>query len=398
MFIVMNSNNFNGKAGKFVKTRTLLGKESIELNSFIPEELPEIKTFGGDIPLMEKSNQANNALGELKGLTRNIGHPNLFIRPQIRKEAVDSSEIEGTFVSLTDVFLSEAGSKKRESANPDVREVVNFVKAIDYSIEELKNSRNIDKRLLNTMHKILLEDSRGKERTTGEFRQVQNWIRIKGTIRDPDFVPPPESEVERLMDYLFNYVNGSNEFMRLIKAGLIHYYFETIHPYEDGNGRVGRTLILLYLIKSGVLEQPVLHISPYFKKYREAYYNLLMEVRQTGNYNEWIKFFLDGITETAINTSKKVRKLIDLYADYKKKLSDVHATPLSFSLLDVFFESPYWSIPATQAKLNVKDYQKAKRGMKYLMRANIVNELTGNKKNQFFVASEILKILEEDVV
>lgn len=394
----MNSSNFNGKAGKLVKTRTTLGRESIELDSFIPEELPEIKIFGEDIPLMEKSNQANNALGELKGLTRNIGHPNLFIRPQIRKEAVDSSEIEGTFVSLTDVFLSEAGSKKRESANPDVREVVNFVKAIDYSLGELKNGRNIDKKLLNTMHKILLEDSREKERATGEFRKVQNWIRIKGTIRDPDFVPPPETEVERLMDYLFNYVNGSNEFMRLIKAGLIHYYFETIHPYEDGNGRVGRTLILLYLIKSGVLEQPVLHISPYFKKYREVYYNLLMEVRQTGNYNEWIKFFLDGITETAINTSKKVRKLIDLYADYKKILSDVHATPLSFSLLDVFFESPYWSIPAIQAKLNVKDYQKAQRGVKHLMRANIVNELTGNKKNQLFVAPEILKILEEDLI
>ena len=395
--MVMDPKKFNGKAGKLVEIWDVLRGERIKLYSFIPKELPEIKLLCEDVHLMEKSNQANNALGELKGLTKNIRHPGLFIEPYIRKEAVESSEIEGTFVSLTDVFLTEAGNKKQELANPNVREVVNFVDAINHGIAELKKKDKINKEMLDSMHRILLKDVRGRERLTGEFREKQNWIRTKRT-RYPDFVLPPPEEVEKLMEYLFNYVEEGPGFMKLIKAGLIHYYFETIHPYEDGNGRVGRTLILLYLIRSGALGQPILHLSPYFKRFKEEYYSLLMEVRQTGNYNEWLKFFLDGITETAVNTSQKVNKLIDLYNEYKQKLSDIHATPLSFKLLDVFFKRPYWFIPLIQIELGRENYPKTQRGVNYLIKAKIIKEFTGNKKNKIFVAPEILKILEEDLV
>jgi len=397
----MDLKNFNGKAGKLIRRWATFGRESIEFDYFRPEELPKMETFCQDISLIEKSNQANNALGELKGLTKNIGNIDLFTDPYLRKEAVDSSEIEGTFVSLTDVFLSEAGSKKPEFTNPNVKEVVNFVKAIDNAIGELNDKKKVDKELLNKMHKTLLVNTRGKEKKIGGFREQQNWIKSKGATKDvldADFVPPSEEEVDELMNYLFNYINESDGYMRLIKAGLIHYYFETIHPYEDGNGRVGRTLILLYLIKSKVLDQPILYLSPYFKKHKEVYYSLLMEVRETGNYNKWIKFFLDGITEMAINTSQKVKGLIDLYTEYKQKLSDIHATPLAFKVLDMFFESPYWFISLIQDELGGENYPKTKRAMKYLVEGNIIKEFTKYKRNKIFVAPEILKILEEDLI
>lgn len=396
----MDNSKFNQKSGRLIRRWATFGRESIEFDYFLPENLPDMQEFCNDISLMEKSNQANSALGELKGLTKNIGNIGLFTDPYIRKEAVDSSEIEGTFVSLTDVFLSEAGSKKPEFTNPSVKEVVNFVKSISYAIQELKTKNQIDKNLLNNMHRILLEDTRGREKNIGEFRKQQNWIKSKGATKDvldADFVPPSEEEVEKLMDYLFDYINEKDGFMRLIKAALIHYYFETIHPYEDGNGRVGRTLILLYLIKSNVLAEPILYLSPYFKKYKEVYYNLLMEVRETGNYNKWVKFFLDGITEIALNTSQKVKKLIDLYNAYKQKLSDINATPLSFKLLDKFFESPYWFVSLLQEELK-ENYPKTKRAMNYLVNGEIIREFTVYKRNKIFVAPEILKILEEELI
>jgi len=397
----MDPTDFNGKAGRLLRRWATFGKDSIEFDYFMPDKLPDMKEFCNDVSLMEKSNEANRAIGELQGLTKNIGNINLFLDPYMRKEAVDSSEIEGTFVSLTDVFLSEAGSKKPEFTNPNVKEVVNFAKAINYALEQLKSKKVIDGELINNMHKLLLSDTRGKDKRIGEFRKRQNWIKSKGATKDvldADFVPPSEEKIHELMNYLFDYINEKDPFMRLIKAGLIHYYFETIHPYEDGNGRVGRTLILLYLIKSNVLEEPVLYLSPYFKKYKEVYYDALMEVRKNGDYSKWIKFFLEGITEMAINTSKKVRKLIELYNNHKKRLHDVRATPISYLLLDKFFERPYWFVSLLQRELGDENYPKTKRGMNYLVKAKIISEFTMHKRNKIFVASEVMNVLEEDLI
>jgi len=251
------------------------------------------------------------------------------------------------------------------------------------------------------MHKILLDNTRGKEKLVGEFRKQQNWIKSKGATKDvldADFVPPSEERVDELMGYLIDYINEKDSYMRLIKAGLIHYLFETIHPYEDGNGRVGRTLILLYLIKSKVLQEPILYLSPYFKKYKEVYYSLLTEVRETGNYDKWIKFFLDGVIEMAINTSGKVKKLLDLYGDYKKRLKDANATQMSTAILDKFFESPYWFISQLQEDMGGENYPKTRRGMNYLIDTGIIKEFTKYKRNKIFIAPDILKIIEEDLI
>ena len=320
----------------------------------------------------------------------------LFVNPYLRKEAVDSSEIEGTKVSLTDVFLSEAGSKKPQIFNPNVKEVVNFVHAIDYSLTQLKKGKKISKELLNDVHRILLEGTRGQDKKIGDYRKQQNWV-DGNDVLDAVFVPPSEEEVDRLMNYLFDYVNTEEGYMRLIKAGLIHYYFETIHPYEDGNGRVGRTLILLYVIQTKILNEPILHLSPYFKRHKENYYNLLMNVRETGDYNRWIKFFLTGITEVAINISNKVRKLVKLYNEYRKKLVDKKATTISFKLLDKFFERPYSYITLLQEELE-EDYPKTKRGLNYLLDCKIIVLYTRQKRNKIYLAPNILNIIEEDLI
>src|SRR3989344_4552029 len=273
----MNLPKFNAKAGDLVKRSATFGREFMEFNYFSPKELPDMKSFCNDLALIELSNEANRAIGELHGLINNVGMVGslkLFINPYLRKE-----------------------------------------------------------------------------------------------------------EVDRLMNYLFDYVNTEEGYMRLIKAGLIHYYFETIHPYEDGNGRVGRTLILLYVIQTKILNEPILHLSPYFKRHKENYYNLLMNVRETGYYNRWIKFFLTGITEVAINISNKVRKLVKLYNEYRKKLVDKKATTISFKLLDKFFERPYYYITLLQEELE-EDYPKTKRGLNYLLDCKIIVLYTRQKRNK----------------
>ncbi len=395
----MNLPRFNAKAGKLLRKTDTFGKEIMEYDSFSPNELPDMKEFCSDLSLIEMSNEANRAIGELHGLINNIGmigSLKLFIEPYLRKEAVDSSEIEGTKVSLTDVFLSEAGNKKPEILNPHVKEVVNFVRAIDYALLELKNGNKISKELINKVHQILLEGVRGQNKKIGDYRKQQNWVEGNDVL-DARYVPPSEKEVERLMQYLFEYINQEEGYMRLIKAGLIHYYFETIHPYEDGNGRVGRTLILLYLIQAKILNEPILHLSPYFKRYKENYYNLLMNTRETGDYNRWIKFFLTGLTEVAINTSNKVRKLVRLYDSYRKRLIDSKATAISFKLLDKFFERPYSYITLLQEELK-EDYPKTKRGLNYLLKCHIIQLYTRQKRNKIYLAPEILKTLEEDLI
>lgn len=396
----MDINRFNREAGDIVPRSAFLGDEFVEFQYFLPKELPNLKEICLDPVLFEKSNEANRALGELQGLTKNLGSLELFVDAHMRKEAVESSKIEGTYVSLTEVFLTEAGSKKPEFVNPNVREVVNFVRAIEYGLSKLKEGKKIDKEILNEMHRILLTKTRGEEKLVGDFRKRQNWIQSKGKtsdIHEADFVPPSEEHVDRLMNYLFDYMNKDDGAFRLLKAGLIHYFFETIHPYEDGNGRMGRTLILLYLVQSKVLDSPILFLSPYFSKYKEAYYNSLTETRETGEFTRWLKLFLEGVRDVALDTSKRVRKLIELYNNYKKNLVEINATPISYTLLDKFFENPYYFISLLQEELG-ENYPKTKRGINYLIKCGVIKLYTKHKRNKIYVAMDILRIMEEDII
>jgi Fic family protein len=197
------------------------------------------------------------------------------------------------------------------------------------------------------------------------------------------------------MKYLFTFMNEEAEIPPLVKIGLAHYFFETIHPYEDGNGRLGRTLILLYMIQLGIIEDPLLYISPFFEKNKEEYYSLLMKVRQEGDYLSWLHFFLDGTTTISIDTSNRVKELIDLNNDYRARLTESRSTPITFQLLDQFFENPYASIPMLQERLSA-NYPIVRRGIENLRQVNIVTEITKQKRNKFYLAHDVLDIIEKE--
>lgn len=385
----MDISNFNGNAGKIESCSRSIDSKPITYNYFVPNPFPTNQQLTLDPALFKKTNEANLALGELKGLTRNIGNIKLFVSGYKIREAVISSKIEGTRVSLTDVFMGEAG--KYNNRDLELQEVRNFLKATDFALEKIQKGQKVNKDLVNHMHYLLLQKVRGSNRLIGEYRKCQNWL--GRSIELAEFVPPHEKYVEPLMKELFMKMDQEDETSRLIKIAIMHYYFETIHPFEDGNGRLGRSLILLYLIQLGVLEEPILYLSPFFDRNKKTYYDLLMQVRQTGDYTPWINFFLDGVKDMSLDTSKRVRKLIDLYNSYKEKLTNVHATSMSYALLDRFFENPYINIPHLQTTLHT-NYPIIKRGMNYLIKCGIVKEMTRKSRNRFYMAHEILEIIE----
>lgn len=387
--MVLNvKNNF---AGTLIQNVQIINGKTINYSYFLPNKLP--KQIEINHSLILKLEEANLNLGELKGLTKNIGNIKLFVSIYKRREAVLSSKIEGTRVSLTDIFLSEAGSKEKENYL-DIKEVLNYIRALDFGLSELQKGKKIDVNLLNQMHYILLHKVRGSRNTVGEFRRVQNWIGRSNNIEDAEYIPPDSKHIDELMEFLFQFMNEENNVPKLIKIGLMHYFFESIHPYEDGNGRIGRTLILLYLNQLKIMDIPLLYLSPFFERNRDKYYDFLMKVREEWDYNSWLLYFLDGISEISIETAQKVKTLIELNNEYKRRLKNLNATSITYSLLDNFFENPYSTIPKLQ-KEHSKNYPLIKRGITYLLDAKILIEITRQKRNKFYVAPEILNIVEK---
>lgn len=391
----MDINKFNGQSGNIIVGDGIIDGTEQKYGYFLPKELPRKLTLPSQI--QKKLDNANISIGELKGLAKNIrkNQLDLIIRAYKRREAWLSTKIEGTRVSLTDVFLNEAGSLEKRGYK-DIQEIKNYIQALNISLERLSKGREINKDLLNEMHYILLKGVRGHDRLLGEYRKVQNWVDGRNW-QSASFIPPPASYVDELMEYLFSFMKEQDDLSILIKIGLMHYYFETTHPYEDGNGRLGRTLIVLYLKKMGVIEIPILYISAFFEKNTRQYYELLMKVREEGDYFSWLDFFLEGICQTSRDTSEKIKKLIELYEYYHTKLEDINANTISFTLLDLFFENPYLSIPYVQFLIK-KNYPLIKRGIDNLMKVKFIHEYTYQKRNKFYVAREVESVLESDLM
>jgi len=390
--IIMDTINFKEIAGSFLSERGMIDNKEINYKYFLPKNIPSVLDFSNE--LIKNLANANLCLGELKGLVKNIKNIKLFTDIYKRKEAVQSSKIEGTRISLTDVFLSEAGSKEKKDL-PDLREVRNYITSLNFALEKLETTNNIDKNLINHMHYLLLDKVRGADRTLGEYRQTQNWIsQRKEGIEKSVFVPPHFKHIESLMEHLFWFMKKSDDIPRLVKIGLMHYYFETIHPYEDGNGRLGRTLILLYFNQLNIIQEPILYLSPFFERNVDEYYKLLMEVRKEGDYSSWLNFFLQAISEVSTDTSNKIRKMIDIHNNCKEQLAGINATSTSFELLDKFFENPYGSIPNLQYSLK-RNYPVIQRAIKNLVEVGLIKEYTIGKRNKFYVADNILDILEK---
>ena len=299
----MQPSDFTGdKTGQLIKT--LQGYWA-----FVPDPLPPPLSLSWE--LAGKISEADRALSELAGVARTLPNPHLLIAPFIRREAVLSSRIEGTQASLSDLFFFEA-SGTIPSQVPDVQEVLNYVKALEYGLERLKDLP-ISLRLFREVHERLIDGVRGEHLTPGEFRHSQNWIGPPGcTLMDAVFVPPPELEMLEALSDLEKYLHTPSPLPLLIRLALFHYQFEAIHPFLDGNGRIGRLLLTFLLCAEGLLPQPLLYLSAYFERNRKLYYHLLLSVSHSGKWTDWIVFFLNGVAEQSRDAIKRSHQLMDL--------------------------------------------------------------------------------------
>jgi len=361
--------------------------------AFIPEPLPPKPPIKFDDELLNLLSEADRALARLDGIVTVLPNPDLFIAMYVKKEAILSSQIEGTQASLEGVLEFEANLVPKENIY-DIKEVINYVKALDYGVERLK-TLPMSLRLIKEVHKILMENTRGATKNPGEFRTTQNWIGPAGAgLSEAIFVPPPPNMVINLMGDLENFIHQKDNIPPLIKISLIHYQFETIHPFLDGNGRIGRLLITFYLYWKNLLSNPLLYLSFYLKTNREAYYDLLMKIRKESSWGEWIKFFLKGVYETSqesANTAGEIIKLKDkiIYKLYENSVSSIYAV----KLLEILFDTPLVEVKDVVSKLKIhKDT--ANELIKSFEKIGILHEITGKQRYRKYIFKDYVDIIK----
>lgn len=384
----MNRSDFKeNKPGKVIKT--LQGYWA-----YLPNPLPPQLPISWD--LAKEISEADRSLSELSGVAQTLPNPHLLINPFIRREAVLSSRIEGTQASLSDLFFFEA-SEIVPAKSPDVREVSNYVKALEYGLKRIKELP-LSRRLISELHALLLKGVRGEHLTPGHFRNTQNWIGPAGcTLMEATFVPPPSHEMEEAMSQLEKYLHAPSSLPLLVKYALVHYQFEVIHPFLDGNGRIGRLLITLLLCLEGILPQPLLYLSAYFEKNREEYYRLLLAVSQTGAWSEWIIYFLRGVKEQSRDALKRSNRLILLQQEFRQKLQTKRSSALSLRLSDELFQYPAITAAQVSEKFKITP-RAAQQNIQKLIGASILKEATGKQRNRVYIAEAIIKIIEADLV
>ena len=359
--------------------------------AFVPHPLPPALDW--DNALVSLTSRADLALGTLSGLGENLANPHLLIYPFIRREAVLSSRIEGTQSSLSDLLLFEATKVEKQR---DVKEVQNYVRAMEYGLKRL-NELPVSLRLIRELHAILIEGVRGERATPGEFRRTQNWIGPPGyTLNDAPFVPPPVPEMQEALDRLERFLHMDKDLPPLVELALIHYQFETIHPFLDGNGRIGRLLITLFLCQRGILTKPLLYLSAFFDHHRQEYYQHLLDVSQRGTWRQWIEFFLQAVVEQSGDAVGRARRLLDLHRGYYQTSLEKRLPPTAGQLVELIFMRPVLNAKVAQEFLKVT-YPGAQKAINALVEQGILDEITGGKRNKAYAAQEILKLLEEDI-
>lgn len=368
-------------------------KQPTGYQAFIPKPLPPEPPVKLEESLQNLLSKADMSLARLDGIGYVLPNPNLFITMFVRKEALLSSQIEGTQASLEDLFEYESGGKP-VNIN-DVEEVVNYIKALNYGMERL-DSLPMSSRLIKETHRVLMEGVRGGEKTPGEFRKSQNWIGAPGsTLQEAAFVPPPPYEADRAMGELEKYMHSGEALPVLINCALIHYQFETIHPFLDGNGRIGRLLITLYLCWKGVLHKPLLYLSYFFKKRRQEYYDRLNMVRENGDYEQWIAFFLKGVVETADSGIETAKKILELQTRHRTILWEKRlSSPLAVGILEKLFFTPYISVKDIAKEFSIS-FQAASTLVSQLEDAEILREITGKKRDKRYIYADYISILSE---
>lgn len=360
----------------------------------IPPSLPPTPPLALDPDHYELMEQANRALGRLDGLTALLPDTSLFIYFYVRKEALLSSQIEGTQSSFSDLLLFES---KEVPGVPieDVQEVSNYVAAMTHGLKRLREGFPLSLRLMREIHGILLVKGRGADKTPGEFRRSQNWI---GGTRPGNamFVPPPAEDVMKLMGDLEKFLHGEPVKMPvLIKAALAHVQFETIHPFLDGNGRLGRLLITFLLCAEKALSEPILYLSLYFKTHRQEYYEHLQRVRTEGGWEEWLRFFLTGVMQTAEQATAAARNILGLFEKDRAKIEKLGRPAGSALRVHEYLQrKPITSAPKAAKKLGITE-PTVRASLTHLQKLGIVKEMTGRQRNRLFVYRRYLDILDE---
>jgi Fic family protein len=358
--------------------------------AFVPNPLPPKLDWSN--ALVSLTSKADLALGTLSGLGEALPNPHLLIYPFVRKEAVLSSRIEGTQSSLSDLLLFEATKAEKQR---DVREVQNYVHAIEYGLKRLEELP-LSLRLIRELHAILMEGVRGERATPGEFRQSQNWIGPPGcTLNDATFVPPSVAKMKEALDQLEKFLHADTQLPPLVELALIHYQFETIHPFLDGNGRIGRLLITLFLCQRSILNKPLLYLSAFFERHRQEYYDRLLEVSQRGAWRQWLEFFLQAVVKQSDDAVRRARCLLDLHRTYYQTSLGKRLPPTAVELVELIFVKPVLNTRVVQEYLKVT-FPAAQKAIKALMEEGILAEITGGKRNKAYAAKKILEILEEE--
>jgi len=360
-------------------------------SAFVPNPLPPKPPLMIDDEMSLLMERANRALGRLDGCTYTLPNPDLFLYMYVRKEAVLSSQIEGTQASLDDLLEYE-GEIEGKSSPDDINEVSNYVDAMNYGLERLRELP-LSLRLIGEIHARLMAGIRGGHKGPGEFRASQNWI---GGTRPGNaaFVPPPAHEVFPCLGDLEKFLHDETV-PPLLKAGLAHAQFETIHPFLDGNGRMGRLLISFILCHDQVLEKPLLYLSLFFKKYRQEYYERLNGVRRDGDWEGWIKFYLQGVYEISKQATDAAKAIMDLMAHDRQKAAGLgKASPTALALLDMLYRRPYVTIPYVARELGISS-PAASKAVGNLTTLGILKEVSGKKRDRVYLHESYLSIIRE---
>lgn len=383
----MNHDN-KARAGRYIK-------QSTGYRAFIPSPLPPEPSvrIGGEMQAL--LSRADRALGRLDGSIQTLPHPDLFVAMYVRKEAVLSSQIEGTQSSLRDVLAAEAKIFSRNRPS-DVQEVVNYVGAMNYGLERLRELP-ISVRLIREIHEQLMQGVRGQHASPGELRSSQNWIGPGGaTLAEATFVPPPPHIVPEGLGNIETFLHEDAHLPLLVKIGLVHAQFETIHPFLDGNGRVGRLLITFLLCEKEVLLKPVLYLSYYLKNHRQEYYERLQAVRDKGDWEGWIMFFLQGVLEVSEEATETARDILLLRERHREAVAANlgHTAGNGHRVLEHLYRNPIVSVTNVRELIDAS-YQAANQLVKRLSDLGILVEMTGQKRNRRFIYQDYIALFHD---
>ena len=361
--------------------------------AFIPERLPPTEPIVFDSDLLQLLSDADRALGRLDGVATVLPNPDLFVAMYVRHEAVLSSQIEGTQSTLEEVLQYEAHPRSRRGPK-DVEEVVNYVRAMNHGLRRL-DTLPLSLRLLREVHQELLQGVRGEHRSPGEFRSTQNWIGPQGcSLGEAEFVPPPPDEMSRALGNLEDFLHSRGALPALAHCAYAHAQFETIPPFLDGNGRVGRLLVTLLLCERNILQRPLLYLSVYLKAHRAQYYDRLQAIRHDGDWEGWLRFFLSGVAEVSRSAAETARAILRLREDHR---SAVSSQATATKLLDLLFDRPIISVRLAEAALGCS-YTTAANAISRLQDKGFLEETTGQRRNRLFRYGPYLDLFHQQIL